>query len=170
MPQSEEFAEFVRVESRSLLRTAWLLCGDWGMAEDLVQTALAKTWPRWETIDPTAAVRQAYVRRVLANTYFGWRKRRWTAETVTAHLPEAPVGNDEFAASDLRGALIEHLRHLPARQRAVIVLRYFDDLTEAATAEALGCSIGTVKTHASRALATLRTIPGLDHVTARERP
>lgn len=158
MDEPVGFREFVEARSRDLLRSAWLISGDWHTAEDLVQAALAKTWPRWDRL--TRADRpELYVRRVMLTTYLSWRKRKWSGEIPTAQLPE-PTG-PQGADSDVRQALVTALRGLPPRQRAVVVLRYLDDLTEADTAHALGCSVGTVKTHASRAMASLRRVPGL---------
>jgi RNA polymerase sigma-70 factor (sigma-E family) len=155
-----EFDEFVRTRSRGLQRTAWLLTGNWASAEDLVQTALAKCWARWNRID-RGEQPDAYVRRVMVTTFLGWRRRRWTGETAVAYLPDEPAPDDAFSASDLRDLLVVALRALPPRQRAVLALRYFDDLTEAATADALGCSVGTVKSQTARALTTMRATPGL---------
>jgi RNA polymerase sigma-70 factor (sigma-E family) len=153
--ESDAFADFVRARSPELLRSAWLLTGDWHTAHDLVQTALEKSWPRWGgRIDHP----DAYVRRVMLTTYLSWRRRRWTAEVPTAELPETGAATEP---SDLRLSLLTALTSLTPRQRAVVVLRYFDDLSEAETAELLGCSVGTVKAHASRGLQQLRAMPGL---------
>jgi len=149
------FADFVRDRSPELLRSAWLLTGDWHAAHDLVQVALEKTWPRWgKRVDHP----EAYVRRVMLTTYLSWRGRRWTAEIPTAQLPERTCPTEE---SDLRLALLTALSAMTPRQRAVIVLRYFDDLPEAEAARLLGCSIGSVKSHASRGLQQLRATPRL---------
>jgi RNA polymerase sigma-70 factor (sigma-E family) len=152
----ESFEAFVAARSAALLRTAVLLTGDRHLAEDLVQTALARTWPRWSRLDTNP---EAYVRRTLVNTYASWWRRRWNGETPTDALPDRaqPAGADADAAYDLRQALTG----LPRRQRAVVVLRYFDDLTEAQVAAALGCSVGTVKSQTSKALAKLRVDPAL---------
>jgi RNA polymerase sigma-70 factor (sigma-E family) len=158
--EPEGFAEFVRASSRELLRTGWLLTGNWASAQDLVQTALAKTWPRWDVVDAAAA--SAYVRRVMVTTFLAWRRRRWSGELPVEELPDGdPSGVDAFAQADLAVSVRAALLDLPPRQRAVIVLRYFLDLTEVATAAALDCSVPTVKTHSARALATLRATPGL---------
>jgi RNA polymerase sigma-70 factor (sigma-E family) len=151
----EVFADFVRQRSPELLRSAWLLTGDWHAAHDLVQTALEKSWPRWgRRIDHL----DAYVRRVMLTSYLSWRRRRWNAEIATAKLPERAGSAEQ---SDLRITLLRALQDLTPRQRAVIVLRYFCDLSEAQAAEVLGCSIGSVKSHASRGLQQLRATPGL---------
>ncbi|HVA59089.1 MAG TPA: SigE family RNA polymerase sigma factor [Mycobacteriales bacterium] len=155
MSEPDGFRDFVAARSRSLLRTAWLLTGDWPTAEDLVQTALAKTWLRWGSIrrreDPAA-----YVRRAMVNTYSTWWRRRWTGEIPTAAPPEGRVRDDPFAAVDTRGSLLAALEQLPRRQRAVVVLRFYDDFTEAQVAAMLGCSVGTVKSQTAKALAKLR--------------
>jgi RNA polymerase sigma-70 factor (sigma-E family) len=153
------FATFMRESSRSLQRTAWLLTGDWAAAEDLTQSALVKTWQRWESIDPAAA--HAYTRRVMVTTFLGWRSRRWVGEVALGWLPERHGVADQFDDVDVRETLMSALLMLPRQQRAVVVLRYFTDLSEAATAEMLGCSVGTVKSHATRALTSLRAAPGL---------
>lgn len=155
MRDTEAFSDFVRGRSPDLLRSAWLLTGDWHTAHDLVQAALERTWPRWgKRIDHP----DAYVRRVMLTTYLSWRRRRWTAELPTAELPETGGAAEP---SDLRLSLLAALATLTRQQRAVVVLRYFEDLSEAETAAALGCSVGTVKAHASRGLQQLRAMPGL---------
>jgi RNA polymerase sigma-70 factor (sigma-E family) len=154
------FSEFVRRSSRGLQRTAWLLTADWSTAEDLVQVSLAKTWARWDTIRRNEAA-DLYTRRVMMTTFLGWRRRRWVAEVPLGWLPDRAERGDPFDDADVRAALVAAVHRLPRRQRAVVVLRYFDDLSEQATAAALGCTIGTVKSQSSRALKTLRTMPGL---------
>jgi RNA polymerase sigma-70 factor (sigma-E family) len=148
----EGFDEFVATRSPRLLRTAFLLTHDRPAAEDLLQTALARAWEAWPRIhgDP-----EPYVRRILVNAYASSWRRRWRGELPTADLPERP-GADPQAGVDERDRLWRALGRLPRRQRAVLVLRYFEDLSEVATAEALGCSVGNVKSQASRAIAKLR--------------
>ncbi len=154
------FDAFVAARGPSLLRTAFLLTGDRQRAEDLVQTALGKTWPRWESI--AAGPREAYVRKVMLTTYIAWWRRRWNAEYPTETLPEHPVtGHDASMDLDQRRDLLTALASLPKGQRAVIVLRYFEDRTEVQTAELLGCTVGTVKSQNARALAALRGCPAL---------
>ena len=155
------FEEYVAARGSSLLHTAWLLTGDHQRAEDLVQTALGKAWPRWSGIAVSGeGGYDAYVRKVMMTTYIAWWRRRWTGEYPTATLPESLVDGSE-AAADQRRDLLVALGTLPRGQRAVVVLRYFQDLTEVQTAVALGCSVGTVKSQTARALATLRTSPAL---------
>ena len=153
--EADGFARFVEVRERSLQRTAWLLTGDWALAEDLVQTALARSWPRWERIrrrdDP-----EIYVRRVLVNTWATWRRRRWRGEVAVAILPDGPAPDDIAAEVAVRMAVRAALGSLTVRQRAVVVLRVFDDLSEAQVAQVLGCAVGTVKSTMSKAMARLR--------------
>lgn len=160
MGEPDGFREFVAVRSRTLLRIAWLLTGDWHTAQDLVQTSLLKTWPRWNGLSRRDEP-ELYVRRVMINTYASWWRRRWNSEVPTGVLTDQPGPTDAYADADLRAALLPALAQLPRRQRATIVLRYFDDLTEAQTADVLGCSVGTVKSQASKALASLRLSPTL---------
>jgi RNA polymerase sigma-70 factor (sigma-E family) len=149
------FDQFVRTVGPRLRRSAFLLTGDTHLADDLVQAALAKVALRWTAVaatgDPTA-----YVRRVMYTTAAGWRRRRWRGEVSTGDLPEVHhVDRLDLVDEQLR--LRKALAALPVRQRAVIVLRFYDDLTEAQTAEVLRCSVGTVKSHTARALARLRS-------------
>ena len=157
--QREAFREYVAGRSAALLRTAYLLTGNRPDAEDLLQTALAKTYLAWGRIRATGAV-DSYVRRVLVNTRTSlWRARR-TAEYPTDQLPEQ-AGRDLTADLDLHDALWRALGRLSRRQRAAVVLRYYEDLSEAETADALGVSVGTVKSTVSRALGRLREDAGL---------
>lgn len=158
--EPDGFRDFVEARSGTLLRSGWLLTGDWASAEDLVQTALAAAWPRWASLTRQDAP-ELYVRKIMVNTFLRWRQRRWTGEIATARLPELQAYGDAFAQIDARQALLGALDRLPPRQRAVVVLRYFADQTEAQAAEAMGCSVGTVKAHASKALSRLRETPGL---------
>ena len=160
MQQPDGFGEFVAVRSPALLRTAWLLTGNWASAEDLVQVALAKTWRRWRRLaQPDLA--EAYVRRVIVTSYATDRRRRWHGEVPTAELPDRASPADAYADSDWRAAVALALGDLPRRQRAVVVLCYFDDLTEAEAARQLGVAVGTVKSQKSKALARLRAHPAL---------
>jgi RNA polymerase sigma-70 factor (sigma-E family) len=150
--------EFIGRNSRVLLRSAWLLTGNWASAEDLVQTSLLQSWLHWDAIKADAP--DFYVRRVLMNTFLSGQRRRWTRERPMAELPERAAA-DELASTELRHVIWTALSGLPAKQRAVVVLRYFNDLSEAQTAHVLDCSVGTVKSQTSRALARLRSIPEL---------
>ncbi|NYD40163.1 SigE family RNA polymerase sigma factor [Nocardioides panaciterrulae] len=152
-----DFDEFVAARSSGLLRTAYLLTHDHALAEDLLQTALAKAWFAWARISGRP---EPYVRKILVNTYASWWRRRWNGELATEELPEHPAG-DATVAVDAGHDLWTAMGRLPRRQRAVVVLRYFEDLTEAETARLLGCSVGTVKSQTSKALAKLRIDPSL---------
>lgn len=153
-PLEEEFREFVAARSGALLRTAYLLAGDWATAEDLLQTALTKTYLAWKRLGGIDAI-EPYARRVLVNTSTSWWRRRWHGERPTEVLPER-AGVDEIEHQLDRDALWRHLQALPARQRAVLVLRFYEDMSEAQTAALLEISPGTVKSQTSRALNTLR--------------
>lgn len=170
----DSFDEFVEASSRSLLQAAWLLTGDWASAEDLVQLTLLQAWRRWDSIGPDA--RYGYARRVLLNRYLSGRRRRWSgerpspdigietptsSETMPTDTTPTDMPTDMMHSIDLRTSLRSALATLPAKQRAVVVLRYFCDMAEADTAQLLGCSPGTVKSQSSRALAKLRSHPGL---------
>ncbi|WP_323095580.1 SigE family RNA polymerase sigma factor [Intrasporangium sp. YIM S08009] len=166
----QEFDAFVEARSSALLRTAYLLTHDRGLAEDLVQTSLAKAWFAWTRIETRP---EAYVRRIMVNTYSSWWRRRWNGEEATADLPERPdprhdPRRGEDVRADDRTDLWRALERLPKRQRAVVVLRFYEDLSEAETAEIMQCSVGTVKSQASRALAKLRIDPSLRNDSAEE--
>lgn len=150
----ERFREFVAARSTALLRTAYLLTGDWAHAEDLLQTALTKTYLAWRRLGTIEAV-EPYARRVLVTTATSWWRRRWHGEKPTGTLPEVsgPDGADERAERDL---LWRFVCGLPTRQRAVLVLRFYEDQTEAETARLLDISVGTVKSQCARALTSLR--------------
>jgi RNA polymerase sigma-70 factor (sigma-E family) len=151
----DAFRDYVAGRSSRLLKTAWLLTGDWHLAEDLLQTALAKTSLAWHRIERWESV-DAYVRKAMVTTYATWWRRKWRGETPTHDLPEQLTVSDAYNEVDLRESVRRALVTLPSRQRAVVVLRYFEDLSEAETAAALGCSVGAVKSHASRAITKLR--------------
>ena len=150
----DAFRDFVVGRSPAYLRTAYLLTGDWGHAEDLLQTALAKVYRAWGRLRDHDNL-DAYVRRVLVNTQISWWRRAWKAERPTAELPETPAP-DAAGATEERDRLRRALLALPPRQRAVVVLRHYEDLAEADVARTLGCSIGTVKSQCARGLAKLR--------------
>jgi RNA polymerase sigma-70 factor (sigma-E family) len=150
----DDFREFVAARSPALLRTAYLLTGDWATAEDLLQTALTKIYLAWRRLGEIEAV-EPYARRVLVNTSISWWRRRWHGERPTEVLPERAVA-DKVDEQLERDALWRHVQSLPARQRAVLVLRFYEDLSEAQTAAILDISTGTVKSQTSRALTTLR--------------
>jgi len=149
-----DFRQFVAARSASLLRTAYLLVGDWSHAEDMLQASLTKTYLAWRRLGQIEAV-DAYARRVLVNTATSWWRRRWHGEKPTAVLPERSQPDQAEERAE-REAMWRQVRTLPARQRAVLVLRYYEDLTEVETARVLGVSVGTVKSQCARALSTLR--------------
>jgi RNA polymerase sigma-70 factor (sigma-E family) len=149
-----EFREFVAARSSSLLRTAYLLVGDWAHAEDVLQTALTKTYLAWRRLGELEAV-EAYARRVVVTTATSWWRRRWHGERPTDVMPER-AGPDRISEEIERQELWRHVQALPPRQRAVLVLRFYEDLTEAETARVLDVAVGTVKSQSARALAALR--------------
>lgn len=156
-----EFTDFAAAKQRSLLRAAYLMVGDEALAQDLVQEALTKTYVAWPRLRRTESA-EAYARRAITTTAIGWfRRRGWTAERTTPAPPERPeTGHADTVTRD--AWLWQALLRLPPRQRAAVVLRYYEDLTEAQTAEALGCAVGTVKSQVSAALRSLRTHLGED--------
>ncbi|MGW2161086.1 SigE family RNA polymerase sigma factor [Nonomuraea sp. NPDC001699] len=154
MADGSEYDAFVEASWHRLLRTAYLLARDWGVAEDLVQTALLKAWQAWPRLGDE---REAYVRKIIVNLHVSWWRRRWRrAELTSESPPDQAQAADHMGQADDRELVWQALGRLPARQRAVVVLRFFEDLTEVQTASTLGCSVGTVKSQASRALAKLR--------------
>jgi RNA polymerase sigma-70 factor (sigma-E family) len=154
---STDFDAYVAARATDLLRTAYLLTGDHQRAEDLVQTALAKVWPRWERITgPATPGPHAYVRKVMLTTYIAWWRRRWNGEIATDVMPEP---HEPERARIERVDLMRALAQLPRGQRAAIVLRYVEDLSEAQAAEVLGCSVGTIKSQCARGLRALRSSP-----------
>jgi RNA polymerase sigma-70 factor (sigma-E family) len=153
-PEHEEFRAYVAARGGALLRSAVLLTGDRGRAEDLVQTALIRTYGAWPRIRHKEAV-DAYVRRVMVTTYVNWWRRRWTGETPTERLPDRPAA-DPYGQVEDGLSLSAALARLPKRMRAVVVLRSCEDLPDPEIAALLGCSTGTVRSQASRALAKLR--------------
>lgn len=147
------FEEFVGARGQALQRTAYLLTGDWGQAEDLLQTALARVYPRWDSIAGDSP--EPYVRTTMVRTWSSWWRRKWRGERPTGDLPDVAT-TDEYAGTDDRTALDQALRHLPARQRAVVVLRFHEDMTEAQVAQTLAISVGTVKSQTAKAMERLR--------------
>lgn len=158
-----EFTAFVNERGAALLRVAYALAGNQHAAEDLLQNALAKAYARWPRIRGEA---EPYVKRILYHDQVsGWRRRARRAEVPVAELPEqAAAGPD----SELRLLLLDALRALPPRQRAVLTLRYLEDLSVEQTAALLGCRAGTVASQTAKGLARLRQlVPGLDELTSR---
>lgn len=159
-----EFREFVAARSAALHRAAYLLTGNWATAEDLVQTALTKTYLAWKRIGTIESV-EAYTRRVLYNTNASWWRLRSSSERPTDTFPELS-GPDRAEESLHRDLMWQYVRELPKRQRAVLVLRYYEDLSEADSAKVLGVSTGTIKSQASRALGNLRSRMAADGIAA----
>lgn len=164
MTSYEAFEDFVTASADRLMRTAFLLTGNRHAAEDLLQGALERTYEQWDSKKIVAP--EAYVRRAMVNASLrSWRSRRFREEPLEASADRASADDGPDLA--LRDQVLRALRELPQRQRAVVVLRYFDDLPEATVADILGCSVGSVKTHASRALARLRLSEHLGDVRMR---
>lgn len=151
----DDFREFVLAQSPSLLGTAYVLTGDRGLAEDLLQVALLKTYRHWRDVQHSQHP-QAYVRRVMANQRISWWRRRRVAES-DAPLPDR-AGPERSTGIEERDELWRALRKVPPRTRAVLVLRYWEDMSEADVARTLGCSVGSVKSQASRGLRRLRAV------------
>lgn len=151
-----DFAELFAGRAAALRRTAYLLCGDWHRAEDLTQTAFAKLYAAWPRLRDHGAA-EAYLRQTLTRTYIDDNKRAWRRESATEPLPDTPVAPVD---TDDRMVLLGALARVAPRQRACLVLRFFDDLSVDATADVLGCSVGTVKSNTARGLDTLRRILG----------
>jgi RNA polymerase sigma-70 factor (sigma-E family) len=149
-----EFDEFARTRLPALLAFAKALCVDRGTAEDVVQEVLARAHARWDDIAPLDRP-ESYVRRMIVNEYLSWR-RKWARIIPIAAVADRPRVDDPTAQLGDRAQLVEQIAKLPPRQRAVLVMRYFGDLSDAEIAADLNCSAGTVRSHASRALASLR--------------
>ncbi|MER5291181.1 SigE family RNA polymerase sigma factor [Streptomyces pharetrae] len=162
--RDEEFQAFVIGRWPRLMRTAFLLTGEQHAAEDLVQSTLEQVYVAWRKVG-SADEPEAYVRRVMINAHSRRHRRRLREflapkdDSGLAH--EQPDTGDRIAQADDRNALLTALAELPARQREAVVLRYWEDLTETQTAEAMGCSVGAVKSNAAKGIAKLRAIPGL---------
>ena len=153
------FAEFVAARSGALHRAAYLMVGDVGLAQDLVQEALTKTYVAWPRLRDIGNA-EAYTRKAITTTAITWfRKKSWYGEQPAELVPEK-VGAGHADAVAVRASLMQALGQLPPRQRAVVVLRYYEDLTEVQTAAVLGCAVGTVKSQGAAALGKLRDLMG----------
>jgi RNA polymerase sigma-70 factor (sigma-E family) len=152
----EEFVEFATAAAPRLRRAAFLLCGDWHTAEDLAQTALAKVFLSWRRIRRHEA-EHAYATRTLVNCYLADKRLRRSTEVLTGELPEHPY---QLPGPETRMVVLDALATLPPRGRAVVVLRYWEDLSVEQTADVLGCSPGNVKSQSARALDKLRAVLG----------
>jgi RNA polymerase sigma-70 factor (sigma-E family) len=171
MEESEEleFRQYVLARRDMLLREAYLLTGDVHLAEDLVQSTLAKAYVAWRKVT-ACDLPDAYVRRILINTNNSAHRRRRVGELLTGAVPEvrAPGGGMGDPASTDRLDLLRALLALPKRQRTAVVLRYWADLPEAEVAEVMGCSVGAVRSQAFRGLERLRAQPAMRHLAPRE--
>jgi RNA polymerase sigma-70 factor (sigma-E family) len=151
---AEEFVEFATVTSPRLRRTAFLLCGDWHTAEDLAQATLVKVFTSWRRISRKDAA-DSYATRTLVNTYLADKRRKRVGEVLTGTLPERPV---QAQTPEVRVLVLSALATLPPKARAVVVLRYWSDLSVEQVATLLDCSTGNVKSQSARALDKLRVL------------
>ncbi|MGA6163195.1 SigE family RNA polymerase sigma factor [Amycolatopsis magusensis] len=159
--EEQEFAEYFAAKRDSVRRTAYMLCGDWHRADDLAQTAFVSLHRRWRKIRDRAAT-DAYLRKTLVRASIDESRRPWRRERQVEELPE-PAGQGGPRLDDqvaTREDLLAGLRGVPSRQRAVLVLRYFEGLDVSGVAKALGCSEGTVKSQTARGLENLRKVLG----------
>jgi RNA polymerase sigma-70 factor (sigma-E family) len=154
--REDAFTAFVSARGAALRRTAYLMTGDWHEAEDVVQTALAKLYVAWPRVDAVGA--EAYVRRIVANVVVDGRRRSWKGERATAELPELVAQGPDL---DERLVQLRALAAVPTDQRAVLVLRYWEDLSIEQVADLLGVPAGTVRSQTSRGLARLRDALGV---------
>ncbi|GGQ68867.1 SigE family RNA polymerase sigma factor [Kitasatospora griseola] len=165
MTEGLDFDEFAASRARRLFHIAYLMCGDWHQAQDLVQTTLSKMYPVWGRLrrgDGEAGV-DAYARKVLLRCYLSHRRLRRSTEVAVAEFPdELVVGVQEGSAAALRITLVAALRQLPPRNRAAVVLRYLEDYSLEETAEAMGITVSAVKSLNSRSMTRLRAILGPD--------
>lgn len=156
----QDFAEYFAARRDAVRRSAYLLCGDWHRADDLAQIAFVALHRRWRKIRDRGAL-DAYVRRTLVRAVIDESRRPWRRERFVEELPETPNTGGEIGDSvATRSALLDGLRAVPPRQRAVLVLRFLEGLDVAATAETLKCSQGTVKSQTARGLTALREALG----------
>jgi RNA polymerase sigma-70 factor (sigma-E family) len=157
----ESFDTFVRARGGHFLRVAVLLTGSPTEAEDLLQSSLVRLYQAWPRLDVPESAPDAYLRKILVNTRRSWWRTKWRRESPVADVPDRPDPGADPADGYALGALVRSaLAGLPRQQRAVLVLRYIEDLPEASVAELLGVSAGTVKTHAHRGLRALRASLG----------
>lgn len=155
------FAELVEARSTALLRLAYAVVGDHQLAQDLLQEALVKVYVAWPHLRAPSST-EAYARRTIVTTAISWRRRRSFHEPPVDVVPDAEGDGDQSDRLATHDVLWEQVRGLPPRQRAALVLRYYEDLSEAETAELMGCSTGTVKSQLSVALGKLRERVGPD--------
>jgi len=158
--EEQEFAEYFAARRDAVRRTAYALCGDWHRADDLAQTAFVALHRRWRKIRDRGAL-DAYVRRTLVRAMIDETRRPWRRERYVEQMPDVAASDAEVGDTvATRSALLDGLRRVPPRQRAVLVLRFLEGLDVAAVAETLKCSEGTVKSQTARGLATLREVLG----------
>jgi RNA polymerase sigma-70 factor (sigma-E family) len=150
-----EFAEWMQARQPRLLRTAYLLTGDVHAAEDLVQTALAKVYLAWDRVSAASSI-DAYARKILVNEHTSAWRRLWRQRETVTDTSRYDIAVPATEYDGVTATLWEAVRALPERQRAVVVLRYYEQLSEKESAEALSVSVGTIKSQSSRALDTLR--------------
>jgi RNA polymerase sigma-70 factor, ECF subfamily len=155
-----EYTAFVAARHAALFRTAYLITGEYHQAEDLLQAALTKAFVSWSKVS-SAQNPEAYVRRIIVNQSVSWRRRRSSGEVPTAEIERGMTSGPEGRVTE-SDETWRALATLPRQQRAVLVLRYYEDMSEAEIAEALGIARGTVKAHASKALRTLASRLGAD--------
>jgi len=156
MRDEEAFVAFAQAVRGRLRRTAYLMCGDWDQASDHVQEGLIRVYVAWPRLT-RAGGEYAYARRAVLSASIDHARRRSSSEVVGDPDPDVPSGQDVAESVSARAAVMSALAELPPRQRACVVLRYYEDLSVAETAAALGCTEGTVKSQTSRALAALRS-------------
>ncbi|WP_020669566.1 SigE family RNA polymerase sigma factor [Amycolatopsis nigrescens] len=154
-PWDGEFARYFGERAHSLRATAFLLCGDWHHAEDITQQSLLKLYLAWPRLSRHDAL-DAYARKIVLRTFLAERRRPWRRRENLTELPPETAGDDGEHGSEQRMLVLHALRAVPPKQRAVLVLRYWNDLSVEETAAALGCSTGTVKSQSTRGLTTLR--------------
>jgi RNA polymerase sigma-70 factor (sigma-E family) len=152
----DDFVEYARASASQLRRTAYLLCRDWDLAADLTQTTLARMFVQWQRITRRDNP-HAYARQVLSRAFLDHHRTKRSHEVVTAEFGDVPGTNED---SDLRLTLIDALGRLPPRDRAIVVLRYWEDLSVESVAEILGLPVGTVTSQSARSLARLRRLLG----------
>lgn len=154
--QEAEFRSFAVAQRESLRRYAYLLCGDWYEADDIVQKSLTKMFAAWKRVEPGGA--SAYVRKIVTNVYISHRRLSWVRrERASSELPEQRLDRPQDAI-DMRLELVAALDRLPARQRATLVLRYWEQLSVDETATAMNCSTGTVKSQSAKGLRKLKEL------------
>jgi RNA polymerase sigma-70 factor (sigma-E family) len=162
--EATAFAEFMSARSASLFRTAYLIVGDHQLAQDLLQESLVKTYVAWPRLRDISKA-EAYTRKTIVTTAISWRRRRSFHERPMDPLPD-PAVPDPAETVTTHASMLAQLRTLPPRQRAAIVLRYYEDLSVAQTADVMDCSVGAVKAQVSTGLSQLRHRMGANFLTA----